>query len=85
MTYTLIYHRKTIKDKSNLQAIKLLDKAIKICNDLTVNPTPLHSKQLDHDLKGQRSIRINLQHRLVYEVLEDQKIVKILSMWEHYE
>ena len=44
-----------------------------------------YSKQLSGDLKGKRSIRINLQHRLVYEILESEKMIKILSMWSHYE
>ncbi|KDO03743.1 type II toxin-antitoxin system RelE/ParE family toxin [Rickettsia tamurae] len=46
---------------------------------------PLNSKKLYRNLVGKRSIRINLQHRLVYEILEDKKIIKILSMWGHYE
>ena len=73
------------KDINLLKAAKLGNKALKLCESLTTNPYPLNSKQLIGDLEGLRSIRINLQHRLVYEVSEDKKIVKILRMWGHYE
>lgn len=85
MTYSLYYSKRAVKDVSNLKAAKLAWKAEELCKSLAVNPMPLHSKQLSGDLKGKRSIRINLQHRLVYEILEEEKIVKILSMWSHYE
>ena len=64
-----------------LKTAKLGDKAIKLCESLVINPIPLNSKLLVGNLEGQRSIRINLQHRLVYEVLEEEKVIKILSMW----
>lgn len=85
MGYTLIYHKKTVSDKLKLKASKLLDKAEKICIALSKNPAPLNSKQLYRDLGGKRSIRINLQHRLIYEIIEEEKTVKIFSMWGHYE
>lgn len=76
MKYTLIYHKKTIADKDKLIATKLIDKAGQLCNDLAVNPTPSNSKKLYRDLIGKRSIRINLQHRLVYEICEKEKTIK---------
>ncbi len=82
--YTLSYTKAAIKDIQNLKAAKLASKAKNLCESLALNPTPQHSKQLSGDLKGKRSIRINLQHRLVYEVLAKEKIIKILSMWSHY-
>ncbi len=85
MNYTLIYHKKTVKDRENLKSANLLEKAIKSCESLSNNPIPSSSKQLYHNLRGLRSIRINLQHRLVYEVLEEEKVIKVLSMWGHYE
>jgi len=85
MTYTLQYTKKSAKDIQKLKAAKLGDIAVKLCNALSINPIPLNSKELSRDLVGKRSIRINLQHRLVYEVLEEKKIVKILRMWGHYE
>jgi Txe/YoeB family toxin of toxin-antitoxin system len=83
--YTLSYTKKAIKDIQSLKAAKLADKVEDLCKSLVVNPMALYSKQLSGDLKGKRSIRINLQHRLVYEILESEKIIKILSMWSHYE
>ncbi|QQV75338.1 hypothetical protein H6P87_00891 [Rickettsia tillamookensis] len=85
MKYTLIYNKKALADKDKLTAAKLAYKAENLCKSLTINSTPLNSKKLYRDLVGKRSIRINLQHRLVYEILEDKKIIKILSMWGHYE
>lgn len=85
MKYTLIYDRRAAADKDKLTAAKLIDKAQQLCNDLAVNPIPSNSKKLYRDLVGKRSIRINLQHRLVYEILEDKKIIKIFRMWGHYE
>lgn len=83
--YTLIYTKKAIKDIQSLKAAKLADKVEELCRSLVVNQIPFYSKQLSGDLKGKHSIRINLQHRLVYEILEQEKLIKILSMWSHYE
>lgn len=83
--YRLFFHKNTLADKSKLKAAKLLDKAQKLCALLEGDPRPAISKQLQGDLLGKRSIRINLQHRLVYEIFEEEKIVHILSMWSHYE
>lgn len=83
--YTLIYHKKTLSHKQNLKAANLLEKANKLCIALETDPYPINSEQLIGNLKGQRSIRINLQHRLVYEVIEEEKLIKVLRMWSHYE
>ncbi|WP_341790389.1 type II toxin-antitoxin system RelE/ParE family toxin [Rickettsia endosymbiont of Polydrusus tereticollis] len=85
MKYTLIYGKRAVADKDKLTVAKLIDKAQQLCNNLVINPTPPNSKRLYRDLAGKRSIRINLQHRLIYEILEDKKIIKILRMWGHYE
>lgn len=82
--YTLIYQKNTLLHKKNLKAANLAENVEKICKLLEVDPYPPNSKKLDWNLKGKRSIRINLQHRLVYEVIEKEKLVKILSMWGHY-
>jgi len=84
ITYTLKYTKGAIKDVQNLKAIKLASKVEILCESLAKNPTPPNSKKLSGDLKGKRSIRINLQHRLVYKIYENEKIIKILSMWNHY-
>lgn len=85
MIYTILYTKKAIEYIQNLKAAKLADKAENLYKSLTINSMPLNSKKLYRNLVGKRSIRINLQHRLVYEILEDKKIIKILSMWGHYE
>ncbi len=84
MTYTVLYTKKAIEDIQNLKAAKLASKAEGLCKSLSANPIPLNSKQLTGDLKGKRSIRVNLQHRLVYEIHKKEKVIKILSMWGHY-
>ena len=66
-----------IVDKQRIKSLKK--------DALSINPIPLNSKELSRDLVGKRSIRINLQHRLVYEVIKEEKIIKILSMWGHYQ
>lgn len=83
--YTLIYHKRTILDKQKLKASNLLQKTDKLCASLAIDPYPMNSKRLYRDLKGKRSVRINLQHRIIYEVYEEEKLIKILNMWGHYE
>ncbi len=81
----ITYTKKAVKDIKLLKAAKLDNKGVALCESLVKDPYPINSKQLYRDLIGKRSIRINLQHRIVYEVFEEEKIVKILSMWGHYE
>lgn len=85
MLYTLIYSKEAVSDSYKLKTVKLATKVEKLCKDLAHNSKPIYSKKLSGDLFGKRSIRINLQHRLIYEILEEQKIVKILKMWGHYD
>ena len=85
--YSVFYYKKALKDIPKLKAAKL-DKKAKalielIKDDPFKNPPPY--EKLQGDLRGAYSRRINIQHRLVYEVLEEEKIIKILSMWTHYE
>jgi len=85
--YSVVYYKKALKDIPKLKAAKL-DKKAKalielIKDDPFKNPPPY--EKLQGDLRGAYSRRINIQHRLVYEVLEEEKIIKILSMWTHYE
>ena len=82
--YKIILTKKAQKHIVNLKASGLYDKAKRIRNSLRENSKPFNSKNLNYDLKGKRSIRINVQHRIVYEIFEDQKTIKILSMWSHY-
>lgn len=85
--WNVIYSRQSIKDSKKIeqanlkQTVKKLIEVIK--NDPFQNPPPY--EKLVGDLKGKYSRRINIQHRLVYEVFEKENIVRILRMWTHYE
>lgn len=85
MSYKIKLSKPAQKDIFKLKAAGLYEKAIKIRDGLIIDPYPINSEQLIGNLKGQRSIRINLQHRLVYEVIEEEKLIKVLRMWSHYE
>ncbi|MGL6225823.1 MAG: Txe/YoeB family addiction module toxin [Thermoguttaceae bacterium] len=87
MGYTLIFTPHAVKDKQKLEQSNLHKKAIEILSILKRNPyqTPPSYEKLTGNLSGKYSRRISLQHRLVYEVDEKQKIVKIIRMWTHYE
>ena len=85
--YSIIYEKKAVKDIPKLKAAKLDSKAKSLIDILRENPyqyLPSFEK-LQGDLSGAYSRRINIQHRLVYEVIEEQQTVKIISMWTHYE
>ena len=85
--YIIEYHKKALKDIVKLKQSKLDTKAKQLINLLKENPfpNPPPYEKLIGDLKYLYSRRINIQHRLVYQVLEDRNIVRILSMWSHYE
>lgn len=85
--YKIVYTKKSVKDIEKLKSVRL-DKKTKALIDLVrKNPfqNPPSYEKLQGDLRGAYSRRINIKHRLVYEVLEEEKAVKILSMWTHYE
>lgn len=87
MSYSLVYTRQAQKDAKKLKGSHLADKAKELLTIIADNPfaNPPPFEALVGDLKGAYSRRINIQHRLVYEVLEDKKIVKVIRMWTHYE
>ncbi len=87
MTWRLVYTRAAAKDAHRLAATGLRDKAQALLDVLADDPfqTPPPFEKLVGDLAGAYSRRINIQHRLVYQVLEDERVVKILRMWSHYE
>jgi len=85
--YTIVYTKKAAKDIPHLKAAKL-DKKVKALIDvIRKNPyrNPPPYEKLRGDLYGAYSRKINIQHRLVYEVIEEEKTIKIISMWTHYE
>lgn len=85
--YTILYAKKTKKDIQNLKSANLDDVALKLIDVLKNNPfqNPPPYEKLTGDLKNYYSRRINIQHRLVYQVFQDKNIVKIVSLWSHYE
>lgn len=85
--YQLLYTKAAQKDAKNLIAAGLKDKALLLLEIISQNPfqNSLPYEKLIGDLAGAYSRRINIQHRLVYQVLEAEKVVKVLRMWAHYE
>lgn len=85
--WQLLYTKAAQKDAKNLTAAGLKDKTLQLLNIVAENPfqNPPPYEKLVGDLTGAYSRRINIQHRLVYQVLEAGKIIKILRMWSHYE
>ena len=85
--WVLCYTHQAIMDAKKLAAAGLKQKALALLdvirNDPYQNPPPY--EKLVGDLSGAYSRRINIQHRLVYQVLEKEKIVKVLRLWTHYE
>ena len=85
--YKIVYERRALKAIPHLKAAKLDEKVRKLIELLKKNPfqNPPPYEQLVGELKGFYSRRINIQHRLVYQVYEKEQTVKIVSMWTHYE
>lgn len=87
MSYQIVYTKTALKDIPKLKAAPLDGKAKNLIDLLRENPyqTPPTYEKLIGDLSGAYSRRLNIQHRLVYQVYKDQHIVKIISLWSHYE
>jgi toxin YoeB len=85
--WQLVFTRQAQRDAKKLLAAGLKPKALEILKILEVNPfqTPPPFEKLIGDLAGAYSRRINIQHRLVYQILERERIVKVIRMWTHYE
>ncbi len=87
VTWNLVYSKYAIKDAKKLSSAGLKDKVKGLLDILVVNPlqNPPPYEKLVGDLTGAYSRRINIQHRLVYEIFRKEKTVRILRMWTHYE
>ncbi len=87
MSYRLIYTKKAQNDAKKIVRAGLKQNVVRLLRILEQDPfqSPPRYEKLFGDLSGAYSRRINIQHRLVYQVLLDEKIVKILRMWTHYE
>ena len=87
MIWRLVYTSQARKDARKLSVSGLKDKAEQLLEILKEDPyrSPPPFEKLIGDLAGACSRRINIQHRLVYQILEEERIVKVIRMWTHYE
>ena len=85
--YNIVYTKKAVNDILYLKSAKLDKKAKTLIDLIKNNPytNPPPYEKLLGQLHGAFSRRINFKHRLVYEVIEDKNIIKIISLWSHYE
>lgn len=85
--YKIIYLKQALKDIPKLKSIGLGEKAKSLIDILRINPfqNPPPYEKLVGDLQGAYSRRINIKHRLVYQVYDIEKTVKIIALWSHYE
>jgi len=85
--WRVVFAKQAQRDAKKLSAAKLRSKAEILLEVLRKNPyqSPPPYEKLVGDLTGAYSRRINIQHRLVYQILDEEKVVKIIRMWSHYE
>ncbi len=85
--YSIVYRKQVLKDIPKLKEIRLNNKLSQLIDVIRANPyqNPPPYEKLLGDLSGAYSRRINNKHRLVYQVLEEEKKVRIVSVWSHYE
>lgn len=85
--WRVVFTKQAQKDARRLGSAGLRPKAEQLLSVLADNPfqKPPSFEKLLGDLRGAYSRRINIQHRLVYQVIEDERVVKVLRMWTHYE
>ncbi len=85
--WRVVFTKQAQKDAKKLTAAGLRSRAeilIEILRENPYNTSPPFEK-LSGDLSGAFSRRINIKHRLIYQIIEDQKVVKVIRMWTHYE
>lgn len=87
MSWRIVFAKQVQKDARHLAAAGLKVKAQLLLEVIAENPfrTPPPYEKFVGDLKGACSRRINIQHRMVYQVVEEEHTVKVLRMWTHYE
>ena len=87
VSWRVVFTTQAQRDARKIGAAGLRRRAEQLLDILRKNPfqAPPRFERLVGDLKGAYSRRINIQHRLVYQVLEDDRVVKVLRMWTHYE
>ena len=86
MNYKLVYTKQAQKDAKKLSRSQLKTKALELLEILQDDPfkRPPEYEALVGDLQGAYSRRINIQHRIVYQVYEEEKVVKVIRLWTHY-
>ncbi len=87
MIWKVVYTKQTQKDAKKLSRSGLKSKAEEIINILKTNPyqSPPSYEKLVGDLSGAYSRRLNIQHRIVYQIINADQVVKVFRMWTHYE
>lgn len=87
MTWEIVFTRQAQKDAKRLASAGLKQKAQKLLEVIRENPfhNPPPYEKLIGDLSGAYSRRINIQHRFVYQVYQQERIIKVLRLWTHYE
>ena len=87
MTWELLYIKQAQMDAEKLASSGLKNKAKSLLAIIQKDPylNPLPYEKLVGDLSGAYSRRINIQHRLVYQIVEKEKIIKVIRLWTHYE
>ncbi|QCS49438.1 Txe/YoeB family addiction module toxin [Picosynechococcus sp. PCC 11901] len=85
MSWKIILSKQAAKDAKKVASAGLKPKVQKLLGILQENPYQPPYEKLVGDLKDYYSRRINIQHRLIYQVLESERMIKILRMWSHYE
>ncbi|CAN5613564.1 Txe/YoeB family addiction module toxin [soil metagenome] len=87
MSWAIVYTRQAQKDARKIASSNLKTQVQRLLDIIAENPfqNPPPYEKLVGDLAGAYSRRINIQHRLVYQVYDDERIVKVLRMWTHYE
>ncbi|MDH4204583.1 MAG: Txe/YoeB family addiction module toxin [Desulfobacteraceae bacterium] len=85
--WQVVFTKQAQEDAKKLSAAGIRPKAEKLIEILRENPYqfPPPFEKLLGDLSGAFSRRINIQHRIVYQILDDEKVVKVIRMWTHYE
>jgi toxin YoeB len=85
--WTVVFTKQAAKDAKRIAQAGLRAQAENLLRVLAADPfrTPPRFEKLIGDLAGAYSRRINIQHRLVYQVYKDQRVVKVIRMWTHYE
>jgi Txe/YoeB family toxin of toxin-antitoxin system len=85
--WKLVYTKQAQKDAKKISSVNLKDKALEVLEILKTDPykSPPPHEKLVGDLTGAYSRRINIQHRVVYQIYEKEHVVKIIRMWTHYE